>query len=166
MNNNGDDNVLYELAKVMRGMDRHLTATALYALAKQGYTSLAEVERVTDCELLAIGGIGPGRLGAVRRLTRPDWQLPSRQAIRTARRLLHTTQLALRFWSVQDLEGALEGAKPATTGNGSAETRLSLEAFASTVHEASDHHDLDVLKHIVRRAGELAGHKEETGGDQ
>ena len=103
-NNNGRGNVLYELAKVMRGMDRHLTATALYALARHGYSTLAEVEAVTDCELLAIGGIGPGRLGAIRRLISPDWQPPSRQATNTARRLLYTAQLALRFWSVEDLE--------------------------------------------------------------
>jgi hypothetical protein len=165
-NNNGNDNVLYELAKVMRGMDRHLTATALHALARHGYGSLAEVEAVTDCELLAIGGIGPGRLGAIRRLSQPDWQPPSRQALHTARRLMHTARLALRFWSVEDLEGSLQGAGPATTRDGPAETRLSLDAFSSAAREAANNHDLDVLMRIVRRAGELADHKRGIRGDQ
>jgi hypothetical protein len=163
MNNNGDDNVLYELAKVMRGMDRHLTATALHALAKQGFTSLAEVEGVTDCELLAIGGIGPDRLGAIRRLTQPDWQPPSRRAIRAASRLLSAAQLALRFWGIEDLEATLAGDKPVAAGDKPIETRLSLEAFAGAAREAADHHKPDTLKQIVQRASMLAGHDERIG---
>jgi len=163
-NNNG--NILNELASAMRCRDHQLTAMALRALAQHGYTSLAEVESTIDCELLAIRGIGPGRLGAIRQLTQPDWRPPSRQAVRTARRLLHTTQLALRFWSVEELESALQGTKPAQPENRPAETQLSIEAFASATQEAADHHDLDALKQIVQRASELANHNQETGGDR
>jgi len=172
-NNNG--NILYELAKAMRGQGGHLTAMALRALAQHGYTNLAEVEAAVDCELLAIAGIGPGRLGAIRRLTRPGWQPPSRKAIRTAGRLLSTAQLALRFWSIEDLESTLTGArsgavgdklvaagdKPVAVEDRPVETRLSLDAFAGAACEAADHHEPDELLRIVQRAGELAGHNDE-----
>ena len=152
-NNNGD--LLYELAMALPPEERHLTAMALRCLARHGFTSLAEVEAATDSELLAIGGIGLGRLAALRRLTQPDWQLPSRRAMRTARWLFSAAQLALRFWSIEQLEAALTGAAPATTKNESIETRLSMAAFAGAVREASRHHEPDVLRHIVQRANSL-----------
>jgi len=152
---NNNDNILYELAKAMRGQGGHLTAMALRALARHGYTSLAEVDGVTDCELLAIGGIGPDRLGAIRRLTRPDWQPPSRQAIRTAGRLLSAAQLALHFWSVEDLKAILGGNKLAAGKDKPIETELSLKAFANAASEAASHHDPAELLRIVQRAGAL-----------
>ena len=156
INDNG--NVLYDLAQAMTAGDRHLTATALRRLAQKGYTSLAEVDQVSDWELLAIPGIGLGLLGAIRRLTRSDWQPPSRQAVKTAERFLYATRLALRFWSVEDLEATIQGAGPAVVGSTPAETRLTIEAFAGAVREALPHHESDELIQIVQRVRVLASH--------
>lgn len=161
--NNGNGNLLCELAKAMPARERHLTAMALRRLAKHGYTSLAEVEKATDWELLAIDGIGLSRLAAIRHLTWPGWRLPSRRAILTAGRLLSTARLALRFWSIEDLEAALTGAEPVVRENRPAETRLSMEAFTGAAREASDHHEPDVIRHIVQRASLLTGHGKGNG---
>lgn len=159
VNDNG--NVLYNLAQVMAVQD-HLTATALRRLAQKGYTCLAEVDQISDWELLAIRGIGLGRLGAIRRLTRPEWQLPSKQAIRTAEQFLSTAQLALRFWSVEDLESAIQGARPAVTESTTAESRLTIEAFATAAREALHHHEPGEMIQIVRRAKVLNSHNRKT----
>ena len=161
-NDNGNTNVLYELAQALPAGHGYLTAMALRQLARHGFTSLAQVEGASDWELLALNGIGPERLAAIRRLTRPDWQPPSTQAISTAQRLLATAQLALRFWRVEDLEATLAGADPRATDDGRPESRLSMDAFASAVREASEHHAPDLLRQILQRASTLVGHNAKT----
>jgi len=156
VNDNG--NVLYNLAQVMAVQEQHLTATALRRLAQTGYTCLAEVDQVSDWELLAIPGIGPGRLEAIRRLTRPEWRPPSKQAIRTGERFLSAAQLALRFWKVEDLESAVQGTRPTAAEGTTAEGRLTIEAFASAAREALHHHAPEEMIQIVHRAKVLISH--------
>jgi hypothetical protein len=150
---NDNSNILYDLAQALAVQDRRGTAIALRTLARNGYTNLEEVEQAADFELLAIGGIGPGRLAAVRRLTRPGWQPPSRQAVRTATRLFSAAQLALRFWRVEDLEAVLTGpVQLPTMEDQPVEAQLSLEALTCVAGEASAHHEPDALLRLVRRA--------------
>lgn len=158
-----NENLLYELAMALPYEERHLAAMALRCLARHGYTSLTEIELATDWELLTVNGIGLGRLAALRRLIQPDWQLPSRQARRTARCLLSAAQLALHFWSVDDLEAALTGAVPPGTENAPLETRLSMAAFTGAAREASHHHEPDALRRIVQRASLLADSDDGSG---
>ena len=78
----GTVNILYELAHTMAAGGNYSVATALRRLVRAGYSSLTEVEGASDWALLSISGMGPRRLQAVRRLTRPDWQPPAPQALK------------------------------------------------------------------------------------
>lgn len=156
MNSN---NLLCDLAKAMPARDRHQTAVALRCLARHGFTSLDAIEQATDCELLAVSGIGIERLGAVRRLTQPQWQPPSRTAINLAGRFLWASQLALRYWRVEDLEGVFDGDYPTTSPGAPLEARLSLDAYRQAVQEAVPHHGPAGLRHILRRANAIVNPK-------
>ena len=111
------DNMLYNLAKAVAIDDELSTAAALRKLAQAGYGSLDEVDSASDWILLSIPGLGVGRLGAVRRLTRPDWQPPSPQAIKAMERFLSAARLALRLWPVEALLAVAQGSLPSGVAN-------------------------------------------------
>ena len=88
-------NVLYELAQAMATNDGQ-SAVALRKLAQAGYRSLNEVDSASDWMLLSLAGLGVGRLGAVRRMTRLDWPPPSPQAVQAVNRFVSAARPALR----------------------------------------------------------------------
>ena len=133
------DNVLYELAEAMAIADELSTATALRKLAQAGYGSLDEVDSSSDWILLSIPGLGVGRLGAVRRLTRPDWQPPSPQAIKAVDRFLSAARLALRLWPVEALLGVVQGSSLSRAADKPADERLALELLAEAAYSALCH---------------------------
>lgn len=140
MDSNVDDKtLLWELARNMASQDRCLAAAALRKLVPAGYATLAEVDAASDWVLLATPGIGPGRLGVLRRLIQPDWQPPSHKAIKAAQRFLSTARLALRFWPVETVEEVIKGSVPELYTGCSVERRLSLELFAEASQRALRH---------------------------
>lgn len=130
------ENVLYELAQAMATTDGHSAAVALRKLAQAGYSSLDEVESASDWTLLSIPGLGVGRLGAVRRLTRLDWQPPSPQAVKAVSRFVSTAKVARRFWPSETLIALIQGSAPVKVTGEPVERRLALVVFSQAVHRA------------------------------
>jgi hypothetical protein len=147
------DNVLYELAETMAIADGLSTAVALRKLAQAGYGSLDEVDSASDWILLSIPGLGVGRLGAVRRLTRPDWQPPSPQAIKAVDRFLSAARLALRLWSVEALLGVVQGSSPLGAADRPADERLTLELLSEATYSALCHCSTGELVETLRQFG-------------
>jgi hypothetical protein len=133
------DNVLYELAQAMATNDGHSAAVALRKLAQAGYGSLDEVDSASDWTLLSIPGLGVGRLGAVRRLTRSDWQPPSPQAVKAVSRLVSTAKLALRFWPPETLVSCIQGSPPDGSSGQPYERRLAIDCFSRATQQALNH---------------------------
>ena len=131
--------VLYEMAQTMVCQEDYPTAIALRKLARAGYTTLEQVDGVSDWVLLATPGIGISRLTAVRRLARPDWQPPRPRAIKVAERFLSAARFALRFWPIEDLESVIRGSVSLPAGDRPVEKRLSLEQFAQATRKALRH---------------------------
>jgi hypothetical protein len=146
------DNALHELARAMTAGGRHSTAAALRKLAHAGYTTLEQVESTPDWILLAIRGIGVGRLGEVRRLTRPDWQPPSPQAIQTANWFLSATRFALRYWPLETLASWIWGSAPAMIDRVSVERQLALDVFSQASRKALSHCTPQDLNEMLRLA--------------
>jgi len=147
------DNMLYKLAETVATADDLLTLVALRKLAQAGYTSLDEVDSASDWILLSIPGLGVGRLGAVRRLTRPDWQPPSPQAIKAADRFLVTAQFALRFWPVETLLGLVQGSAPAVSTDQPADGRLAVKLLSEATYSALCHCSAGELVETLRQLG-------------
>jgi hypothetical protein len=147
------DNALYELARAMTAGGRHSMAIVLRKLAYEGYTSLEQVDTVSDWALLSIRGIGVGRLGEVRRLTRPDWQPPSPQAIQAGNWFLSAAQFALRYWPPETLASLVRGSAPTIANRGPAEKRLALDVFSLAVRKALRYCKADELVRSLGQAG-------------
>lgn len=135
----GGGNMLYELAQTMAASDGRSAAAALRKLAQAGYTSLDQVHSASDWILLSIPGIGVGRLAAVRQLTRPEWQLPSPQAIKAASRFLSAIQFALRFWSPEALAALIQETTPPPVHDRPHESRLAAELVSKAARKALAH---------------------------
>jgi len=148
-----DDNMLYRLAETLAGGGQHCTATALRKLAQEGYTTLEEVDGTSDWVLLSIRGIGVGRLGEVRRLTRSDWQPPSPQAIQAAAWFLSAALLALRYWSPETLVALIRGSTLATTAGDWVEKQLALDVFSQAVRKALYYCEAEELVQALWQAG-------------
>jgi hypothetical protein len=146
------NNVLYELAQAMATEDGHSAAVALRKLAQAGYGSLDEVDSASDWTLLSIPGLGVGRLGAVRRLTRLDWQPPSPQAVKAVSRFVSAAKLALRFWPPETLASLILGSRPVSSSGQPYERRLAIECFSRATHQALNHCRPGELVEIMRAA--------------
>ncbi len=147
------DNMLYDLAEAVAIADELSTAAALRKLAQAGYGSLDEVDSASDWILLSIPGLGVGRLGAVRRLTRPDWQPPSPQAIKAVDRFLSAARLALRLWPVEALLGVVQGSSPSGAADKPADERLALELLSEATYSALCHCSTGELVETLRQLG-------------
>jgi hypothetical protein len=130
------ENPLYELAQTLAAGNDHATAIALRKLVQAGYTTLQQVDGVPDWILLSIPGMGVKRLGAVRRLTRPDWQPPSQHAVRAANWYLSAAQFAFRYWPPDTLASVVRGYRPGIGAGQPLEARLALDVFARATTEA------------------------------
>ncbi|MBN1139194.1 MAG: hypothetical protein JXM73_21630 [Anaerolineae bacterium] len=130
------NNALHELARAMAASGRRSAATALRKLAYQGYSSLEEVDQVPDWVLLSIRGIGMGRLTELRRLSRPDWQPPSPQALQAGVWFLSAVRFALRYWPPETLASLFRGSGSVPFSGESADKRLALDVFAHAAEHA------------------------------
>jgi hypothetical protein len=144
LNTNGN-NVLHQLARAMAAGGHPSTALALRKLAHTGYSTLDQVENTPDWILLAIPGIGVGRLGEVRRLTRPDWQPPLPQAIQAGSWFLSAAQFALRYWPLEILVSLVRGSTPPQVSGGAIERRIALDVFSKAAWKAQRYCDADEL---------------------
>ena len=144
--------VLYEIAQTMVSQEDYPTAIALRKLARAGYTTLEHVDGTSDWVLLATPGVGIGRLTAVRRLVRPEWQPPSSRTIKVAERFLSAARFALRFWPVEDLESVIWGSVSLPAGGRPVEKRLSREQFAQATRKALRHCQAEELVQTLRQA--------------
>lgn len=147
------ENVLYELAQAMATNDGQSAAVALRKLAQAGYGSLDEVDSTSDWTLLSIPGLGVGRLGAIRRLTRLDWQPPSPQAVKAINRFVSAARLALRFWSLEALLDVITGSPPRVSKDQLAAKRLALDLFGDAAHRALCHCSSEELTEALSHAG-------------
>jgi hypothetical protein len=139
------ENLLYDLAKTLAAGNDHSTAIALRKLVQAGYTTLQQVDRVPDWLLLSIPGIGLKRLGAVRRLTKPDWQPPSRHAIQATKWYLSAIRFALCFWPPDILASVVLGSGPGIEAGQPLEARLALDVFTRAASEALRYCDAQEL---------------------
>ena len=146
------ENLLYELAQTLAAGNDHSTAIALRKLVQAGYTTLQQVDGVSDWALLALHGLGVKRLGAVRRLTRPDWQPPSQHAIQAANWYLSAAQFALRYWPPDTLASFIRGSAPAIATQEPIEKRLALDVFSQATSKALSHCPPQELVEMLRRA--------------
>ena len=144
--------VLYEMAQTMVGQEDYPIAIALRKLARAGYATLEQVDRVSDWVLLATPGIGIHRLTAVRRLVRPDWQPPRSRVVKVAERFLSAARFALRFWPIEDLEAVIRGPVSLPAHDRPIEKRLSLEQFAQATRKALRHCEVEELVQTLREA--------------
>jgi hypothetical protein len=147
-----DENLLYDLAKTLAAGNDHPTAIALRKLVQAGYSTLQQVERAPDWILLSIPGIGVKRLGAVRLLTRPDWQPPARHAVHATRWYLSAIRFALSFWSPDTLASVVQGFRPGIDAEQSLEARLALDVFTRAASEALRYCDCQELIQPLREA--------------
>jgi hypothetical protein len=139
------DNLLYELAQTLAAGNDHSTAIALRKLVQAGYTTLQQVDGVSDWILLSIPGLGVKRLGAVRRLTSPDWQPPSPYAIQVTGWYLSAVRFALRLWSPDTLASVIRGSRPGISAAQPVEAHLALDVFARAASEALGYCDAQEL---------------------
>ena len=130
------ENLLWGLAETMTSQDNYSVGVALRKLVQAGYSTLEQVDATSDWVLLATPGIGIGRLAAVRRLVRPDWQPPTADALKAAEGFLSAARFALRFWPVETLESLLQGSAPLPTEDRPVEKRLAIELFSQATQKA------------------------------
>jgi hypothetical protein len=147
------ENLLYELAQALAAGNDHSTAIALRKLVQAGYTTLQQVDGIPDYIILAIPGMGVKRLGAIRRLTRPDWQPPSPQAIQITGWYLTAVRFALRFWPADTLDSVIRGSRPKSGARGPAEMRLAMDVFARAAHDALAYCDTQELLRLLQEVG-------------
>lgn len=130
------NNALHELARAIAASGQRSAATALRKLAYEGYSSLEQVDRVPDWVLLSIRGIGMGRLVELRRLSRPDWQPPSSQALQAGVWFVSAARFALCYWPPETLASVLRGSGAVTCNGESVDKRLALDVFARAAEHA------------------------------
>ena len=146
--------MLYELAQAIATNGSPSAAAALRKSAQAGYASLDEIESTPDWILLSIPGIGIGRLTALRRLTRTDWEPPSPRAAKAATCFLSAAQFALRFWPLEVLVAVIRSGT-SDSGNGhSYESRLAQDLFSTAAREALRHCDLKELAEVLCAASQ------------
>ena len=145
-------NLLYELAQTLAAGNDHSTAIALRKLVQAGYTTLQQVDGVPDWILLSIPGIGVKRLGAVRRLTSPDWQPPSPRSIQAANWYLSAARFALHYWLPDTLASFIRGSAPAVASQGRGEKRLALDVFLQATSRAQSYCPPQELIEMLRLA--------------
>lgn len=153
---NGKENVLYELAQAMAGNDGHSEAIALRKLAQAGYGNLDDVDGTSDWTLLSIPGLGVRRLGAVRRLTRTDWQPPSPQAVKAVNQFVSAARFALRFWPVDALLGVAVDSPPELSTGQPVGQRLALDLLSQATCRALCHCSAEELTETLRQVGNKA----------
>jgi hypothetical protein len=146
------ENLLYELAQTLAAGNDHSTAIALRKLAQAGYTTLQQVDGVPDYILLSIPGMGVKRLGAVRRLSRPDWQPPSRHAVQVSKWYLSAVRFALCFWPPDTLASVVRGSGPTIEATQPLEARLALDAFTRAASETLRYSDVQELLQPLHEA--------------
>ena len=151
------DNVLYQLAQTLTGGGRHSTAVALRLLAQAGYTTLEQVDAVSDWVLLSIRGVGQRRLREVRLLTRTDWQPPAPQAIHAANWFLSSVQFALRYWPPETLASLIRGFVPRIVNGGPIEKRLAIDVLSHAVRQALRHCETEELVQALWQASQGQG---------
>ena len=151
------NNSLSQLAHILAGGGRHSTAIALRLLAQAGYTTLEEVDAVSDWVLLSIRGIGARRLREVRQLTRTDWQPPSAQSIQAANWFLSAAQFALRYWPSETLAALIRGTAPQVADVGPIDKRLAIDVFSHAVRQALRHCEAEELIQALRQADSRSG---------
>jgi hypothetical protein len=149
--NSGD--ALHKLAQAMAAAGHQSVAVALRKLAHEGYTSLEQVDNASDWVLLSIRGIGVGRLSKVRRLTRPDWQPPSPQAVQAGNRFLCAAQFALRYWPPKPLASLTRDSTAMKVSGETLEKQLALDVFSQAVQRARRHCDADELAQALGSIG-------------
>ena len=147
------ENLLYELARTLAAGNDHSTAIALRRLVQAGYTTLQQVDGVPDWILLSIPDMGVKRLGAVRALTRTEWQPPSPQAIQITGWYLTAVRFALHFWTADTLASVIRGSRPKIGARGPAEVRLAMDVFARAAHDALAHCDTQELLRLLQQVG-------------
>jgi hypothetical protein len=165
------DNVLYELAQIVAANGGHSVAVALRKLAQAGYSSLDEVDSAPDWTLLSISGLGVGRLGAVRRLTRSDWQPPSPQAVKVVNRFISAAAVARRFWPPEILASLVRGSTlPRAISEGPLEKRVAIDVLCDAARKAQRHCETEDLvqavwqaRHECHRTDCTSGMNAETG---
>lgn len=145
------ENLLWELAQTMTNQDNYSVGIALRKLVQAGYSTLEQVDTTSDWVLLATPGIGIGRLAAVRRLVRPDWQRPTADALKAAEGFLSAARFALRFWPVDALEPLVEGSAPVPTDERPVEKRLAMELFSQAAHRAMRYCDAEELLQALQQ---------------
>ena len=151
------NNSLSQLAHILAGGGRQLPAVALRLLAQAGYTTLEEVDAVSDWVLLSIRGIGARRLREVRQLTRTDWQPPSAQSIQAANWFLSAAQFALRYWPSETLAALIRGTAPQVADVGPIDKRLAIDVFSHAVRQALRHCEAEELIQALRQADSRSG---------
>jgi hypothetical protein len=151
------NNVLRQLAQTLTAGGHHSTATALRLLARAGYTTLEQVDAVSDWVLLSIRGIGEIRLREVRQLTRTDWQPPSPQAMHAANWFLSSAQFALRYWPPETLASLIRGSAPTTVDDGPIEKRLAIDVLSHAVRKAQHHCETEELVQALCQASHVPG---------
>lgn len=146
---NEGGNILIDLARALSAGGDHSTAIVLRKLAREGYTSLEQVDRTPDWILLSLPGIGAKRLSTARSLTRTEWHAPSRQAIQVVVWFLTAAQYALRFWPWGNLASFIQGsARPAIEAMPS-DKRLALDVFSQAAHQALNYCPRQELANLV-----------------
>ena len=151
------NNGLRQLAQTLTAGGHHSTATALRLLARAGYTTLEQVDAVSDWVLLSIRGIGEIRLQEVRLLTRADWQPPSPQAMHAGNWFLSSAQFALRYWPPETLASLIRGSAPATVDDGPIEKRLAIDVLSHAVRKAQHHCETEELVQTLWQASHVPG---------
>jgi len=147
-----EGSTLTELARAIAAGGNHSIAVALRTLAREGYATLQQVESTPDWILLSIRGIGVGRLGEVRRLSRPDWEPPSSQAIQAGSWFLSAARFALHHWSPEALTLLIQGSAPPKVNGGPVEKQLALDIFFRAARTARWHCEPRELIQALRQA--------------
>ena len=146
---NEGGNILIDLARALSAGGDHSTAIVLRRLAREGYTSLEQIDRTPDWILLSLPGIGAKRLSTVRSLARTEWQAPSRQAIQVVVWFLTAAQYALRFWPCENLASFIQDSAPPRAEAMPAERRLALDVFSQAAHNALNYCPSQELANLV-----------------
>ena len=91
-------------------------------------------------------------LGAVRRLTRTDWQPPSRHAVQVSKWYLSAVRFALCFWLPDTLASVVRGPGPVIEATQPLEARLALDVFTRATSEALRYIDVQELLQPLHEA--------------
>lgn len=146
-----DENLLWELAETMTSQDSYSVGVALRKLVQAGFSTLEQVDATSDWVLLATPGIGIGRLAAVRRLVRPNWQRPTADALKAAESFLSAARFALRFWPVESLESLVQRSAMVPADERPVEKRLAMELFSQATRRAAHYCSVEELLQALQQ---------------